>query len=53
MTYIGHPSLRTEHASHVCNVCGGLSEDTICDQCAIKIRGEALIRKRHEDKGEL
>jgi hypothetical protein len=52
MTYVERPVLRTEHARHVCNVCGGLSEDTICDQCAIKIRAEALIRKRHEDKGE-
>jgi recombinational DNA repair protein RecR len=52
MTYVEAPVLRTEHARHVCNVCGKLSEETICDQCAIKIRGQALIRKRHEDKGE-
>lgn len=52
MTYVKRPVLRTEHARHVCNVCGGLSEDTICDRCSIKIRAEALTRKRHEDKGQ-
>lgn len=52
MTYVERPLFRAEHAKHVCNVCGESSEDIICDRCSIKIRSEALIRKRHEDKGE-
>jgi hypothetical protein len=52
MNYIELRVRRTEHARHVCNVCGGPSEDTICDQCSIKIRADALMRKRHKDKGE-
>jgi len=51
MTYI-KPVLCTEHARHVCKVCGKPAEDTICESCSIKIRSEALINKRHEDKGE-
>jgi hypothetical protein len=52
MTYMEQRVYHTGHAGHVCNVCGRPSENTICDQCSIKIRAEALIRKRHKDKGE-
>jgi recombinational DNA repair protein RecR len=52
MTYVERPVLRTEHARHVCNVCGGTSEDTICEACSIKVRAEALTTKRRKDKGE-
>lgn len=52
MTYVARAVLRTEHARHVCNVCGKAGEDTICESCSIKIRAEALIIKKHEDKGE-
>jgi recombinational DNA repair protein RecR len=52
MTYVERAVLRTEHARHVCNVCGKAGEDTICESCSIKIRAEALIIKRHEDQGE-
>lgn len=52
MTPVEHPVLRTEHARHVCNVCGRPSEDTICEVCSIWVRADALARKRHEDKGE-
>jgi recombinational DNA repair protein RecR len=52
MTNVERPVLRTEHAKHVCNICGKPSEDTICEVCSIKLRAEALVRKQHEDKGE-
>ena len=53
MSYMERPVLRTEHARHVCNVCGKPSEDIICEACSIWVRADALERKRHEDKGEV
>ena len=52
MTFVVRPILRTEHARHVCNVCGRPSEDTICEGCSVRIRAAALAVKKHEDKGE-
>ena len=52
MIYTALPDLRTERARHVCNVCGVPSEDTICEACSNKVRAEALVRKRREDRGE-
>jgi len=46
------PKFRSEHAKHVCNLCGRLSEDTICEGCAVRVRAAALAIKRHRDKGE-
>jgi len=34
----------------VCMVCGKPSTKTICDACADKLRGEALNRKKKEEK---
>lgn len=52
MTYAKRPILRTKHARHVCNVCRKRSEETICEVCGIKVRAEALVIKKHKDKGE-
>jgi hypothetical protein len=52
MAYVEPAILRTEHSRHVCNVCGKPSEETICEACRIKIRAEALVMKKHKDKGE-
>jgi len=52
MTYVKRPMLRPEHASHVCNLCGRPSEDTICEACAVIVRATALAIKKHEDRGE-
>ena len=35
----------------VCQLCGKLSTKTICDACADRLRGEALEKKRKEEKG--
>jgi hypothetical protein len=35
----------------VCNVCGK-SGPSICPTCSDRIRAEALVRKKREDKGE-
>ena len=53
MTYVKRAILGTEHARHVCNMCGKRSEEIICEVCGIKIRAEALIIKKHKDKGEI
>ncbi len=34
----------------VCTICGKPSEETICEPCRIKIRGEALEHKIEEEK---
>lgn len=52
MTYVERPVRRSEHARHVCNVCGKPSEDTICEACSVLVRAAALAIKKHEDKGE-
>jgi recombinational DNA repair protein RecR len=52
MTYVERPILRSEHAKHVCNVCGRASEETICEACRVNVRAEALVMKKHKDKGE-
>lgn len=35
----------------LCSICAKPSEKTICDACADRIRGEALAKKKHEEKG--
>ena len=50
MTYVDRPTLRSEHAKQVCNLCGKPWLDTICDACADRVRAEALDKKRHEEK---
>ncbi len=50
MTQAEKPTQRPEHAKQVCNVCGKPSASTICDTCANRVRGEALERKKHEEK---
>ena len=34
----------------VCMICGKPSAKTICEACAEKVRGEALEKKKKEDK---
>ncbi len=41
-----------DHSAGFCKVCGRPSQAVICEACGIKIRGEALILKKHKDKGE-
>lgn len=36
----------------VCLICGKPSAKKICDACADKLRGEALNRKKKEEKGK-
>ena len=36
----------------VCMICGKPSAKTICEACAEKVRGEALGKKKKEDKGK-
>lgn len=52
MAPIIQSNFRSKHAKHACNVCGRLSEETICEACAVRVRAEALAIKRHKDKGE-
>jgi hypothetical protein len=52
MALIFQSKFRNEHAKHVCNLCGRLSEDTICEACAVRVRAAALAIKKHRDKGE-
>lgn len=39
-----------EKKARICSVCGKPSEETICEACRIKIRGEALEHKMEEEK---
>jgi len=41
-----------ERARHVCNMCGKSAEKAICDECAERLRLEALARKKHEEQGD-
>jgi len=50
MTYVEKPTHRPEHANQVCNICGKLSAETICDACTNLLRADALDRKKHEEK---
>ena len=34
----------------VCMICGKPSEKSICDTCADKLRGEALEKKKKDEK---
>ncbi len=52
MMKTGEPILRGQHARQVCEACGKPSDQIICDACSIKIRAEALVLKKHKDKGE-
>ena len=42
----------SENQHHVCNMCGKPAEVTICDECAERVRIEALGRKKHEEQGD-
>jgi hypothetical protein len=53
MAIVGGPLLRAPYARRACKACGRPSEQIICEACSIKIRGEALVLKRHKDKGEV
>jgi hypothetical protein len=44
--------IRPAHAGHICNICGKMSESTICEGCSERIRIEALARKKHEERGD-
>ena len=46
-----HPDPAPPAVRHVCNLCGNLSEKTICDQCSARLRIEALGRKKREEQG--
>ncbi len=39
-----------EKKKPVCMMCGKLSEKTICNACAERLRGEALNRKKKDEK---
>ncbi len=39
-----------EAKKKVCMICGKPSAKTICDACADKLRGEALNKKKKEEK---
>ncbi len=34
----------------VCMICGKASEKTICDACSDKLRGEALNKKKKDER---
>jgi hypothetical protein len=53
MANVERPILRGQYAKRVCEVCGRSSEEIICEPCRVKIRGEALILKKHKDRGEV
>jgi hypothetical protein len=42
---------RPKPSPRICNVYGRLSEQRICDPCAMKIHLDALARKTHEENG--
>jgi hypothetical protein len=52
MANVEGPVFRGPSVRRVCGVCGRLSEDIICEPCRVRIRGEALVLKKHKDKGE-
>ena len=39
-----------EHNTQVCMLCAKPSTKTICDACADRLRGEALDKKKKEEK---
>jgi len=41
-----------QNARGVCKVCGRASAQIICEACSIRIRAEALVLKKHKDRGE-
>ncbi len=40
----------TESGKPVCKLCGKPSPKTICDACGERLRGEALEKKKKEEK---
>jgi hypothetical protein len=46
----GKGGRRAEAKRPVCRICGRASEEIICQACVERLRGEALERKRKEEK---
>lgn len=47
-----HSPKESERKRHSCSVCGKPSDSAICDNCAERIRMEALWRKKREEQGD-
>jgi len=53
MAKVGGAILPGRNARRVCEACGRPSDQIICEACCIRIRAEALVLKKHKDRGEV